>query len=314
MTRTVAVTGGTGFLGRAVVATLARAGWRVRMLVRRGPDPWPDTDSEVDLVFGDLADSDALRRLVRGVDAVVHLAGRIKARDRAEFMAVNRDGSARVTTAVAAEAPTARLIHVSSLAAREPHLSDYAASKRAGEEALRATCGNVPWLVIRPPAIYGPWDKETLTVFRLAGGPVAPLLHGPDARVCLVHVQDVAEAITALCADGPSRRVFELSDGRPHGYSWQTVLDEAARAVGGTPRLLRVPSALTYAIAAVVGLAGRFSGRASILSLGKARELLHPDWSSAPDHQPPIAIWSPRILLPEGFADTVQWYRNAQWL
>jgi len=314
MTRTVAVTGGTGFLGRAVVATLARAGWRVRMLVRRSPAHWPDGERETDLVFGDLADAGALRRLVRGVDAVVHLAGCIKARDRTEFMVVNRDGSVRLASAVAAEAPEARLVHVSSLAAREPHLSDYAASKRAGEDALRVACGDVSWVVVRPPAIYGPRDRETLPVFRMARGPVAPVLHGPDARVCLIHVQDVADAIAALCADGPSGRVFELSDERPDGYSWRAILDEAARAVGGAPRVVRVPPTLIRLAGAVAGLMGRLTGRATTLSGGKAREMLHPDWSSALDRQPSSAIWSPRVSLPEGFAETVRWYREARWL
>ncbi|KAA5604058.1 SDR family NAD(P)-dependent oxidoreductase [Roseospira marina] len=322
MTRTVAVTGGTGFLGRAVVATLVRDGWRVRVLVRRSAAPWSEpglgakheADHETELVFGDLADPAALRRLVRGADAVVHAAGAIAARDRAAFMAVNRDGSARLGAAVAAEAPAARLVHVSSLAAREPQLSDYAASKRAGEDALRAACGAASWVVVRPPAIYGPRDRATLPVFRVASGPLAPVLHGPEARVCLIHVQDVAEAIAALCADGPSGRVFELSDGRQEGYSWRAIVDEAARAVGGTPRIVRVPAALIRLVGAVAGAAGRLTGRAVLLSRGKVREMLHPDWSSAPEQQPPPSLWSPRVALPEGFAATVRWYREARWL
>ncbi|MBP2293388.1 NAD-dependent epimerase/dehydratase family protein [Azospirillum rugosum] len=315
MTRVVAVTGGTGFLGRAVVAALARTGWQVRLLVRRSADHWPCPDHEPELVFGDLLDADALRRLVRGVDAVVHLAGLIKARSRAEAMAVNRDGSARLAAIAAATAPTARLVHVSSLAAREPQLSDYAASKRAGEDAVRAARGDAPWVVVRPPAIYGPRDKETLAVFRWARSPVLPLFHGPESRVCLIHVEDAAEAIAALCAGGPTGCVFELSDGQRDGYSWRTILDEAVRAVGGgRPVIVPAPPLLVRLTGAVAGLAGRLAGRPSILTPGKVREMLHPDWSSAAERQPPPALWAPRIALPDGFADTVRWYRNARWL
>ncbi|CAO3433284.1 NAD-dependent epimerase/dehydratase family protein [Azospirillum doebereinerae] len=314
MTRVAAVTGGTGFLGRAVVAALVRKGWRVRLLVRRNAGHWPCPDHELELTFGDLADTETLHRLVCGADAVVHLAGLIKARARADFIAVNRDGAGRVAAAVAAAAPAARLVHVSSLAAREPDLSDYAASKRAGEDAVRAGCGGAPWVMVRPSAVYGPRDAETLAVFRGARGPVLPLLHGPDARVCLIHAEDAAMAVAALCADGPTGRVFELSDGRRDGYSWRAVLEEAARAVGGAPRIVRLPPPLVRLAGAVAGLAGRLTGRASMLTPGKLREMLHPDWSSAADRQPPPAIWTPRIPLPEGFAGTVRWYRDAGWL
>lgn len=314
MTRLAAVTGGTGFLGGAVVAALARRGWRVRLLVRRSPTHPRHPDHEPELVFGSLDDAEALRRLVRGADAVVHAAGLIKARSDAEFMAANRDGSGRVAAALAATAPGARLVHVSSLAAREPHLSPYAASKRAGEQAMAEACGGAPWVVVRPPAIYGPRDRETLTVFRTVRGPVVPLFHGPEARVCLIHVDDAAEAVAALCAGGPFGRTLELSDERREGYAWRTVLDEAARAVGAAPRIVRVPAPCLRLGGAVAGTAARLLGRAPMLTPGKAREMLHPDWSSAAERQPPPEVWSPHIPLRPGFAETVRWYREAHWL
>jgi len=314
VTRLAAVTGGTGFLGRAVVVALARRGWRVRLLARRNPAHPQRPDHEPEVVFGDLDDGEALRRLVRGADAVVHAAGLVKARSAAAFLAANRDGSGRLAAALAASAPAARLVHVSSLAAREPRLSPYAASKRAGEDAAILACGSTPWVVVRPPAIYGPGDRATLTVFRAAQGPLVPLFHGPEARACLIHVADAAEAIAALCAGGPSGRVLEISDERREGYPWRTILDEAVRAVGGAPRIVRVPAPAVRLGCAVAGAAAHLFGRAPMLSPGKAREMLHPDWSSAPDRQPPPEVWSPRIALRDGFAGTVRWYREARWL
>ena len=216
-----AVTGATGFLGRHVVAALAAAGWRTRLLVRQDPVHPLFRDLVPEIVPGDLGDGRALARLVRGADAVVHLAGLIKAVDRAAFMAVNEGGSARLARAVAAEAPSARLVVVSSLAAREPGLSDYAASKRAGEEAAVRECGPAPWVVARPSAVYGPWDRETLAVFRAACGPVVPVLGGREARLGLIHAADAARAVAALCRpDAPAGKVFELSDARTDGYGW----------------------------------------------------------------------------------------------
>ncbi|HUF56246.1 MAG TPA: NAD-dependent epimerase/dehydratase family protein, partial [Thermohalobaculum sp.] len=165
--RLAALTGGTGFLGRYIALALDRAGWRLRLLVRSEPVHPQTAHLEPEIVLGDLLDDRALRRLCRGADAVIHAAGLIRARDRAAFFAVNEGGSARLAAAAAEAAPGAPLIVVSSLAAREPGLSDYAASKRAGEEAvLRAAAG--PVTVLRPPVLYGPWDRETLALFRAA--------------------------------------------------------------------------------------------------------------------------------------------------
>ncbi len=163
--RLVAVTGATGFLGRRLVRVLAEQGWTVRILARRDiTDPaWRDLEPQ--LVIGDLANTAALATLCDGADCVVHLAGPIKARDRAAFDRANVEGARRV--AQAAKTAGARLILVSSLAAREPQLSDYAGSKRGGEDAAREIFGG-DLTIVRPPAIYGPGDVETLRLFKMA--------------------------------------------------------------------------------------------------------------------------------------------------
>jgi len=160
--RLAAVTGATGFVGPHLVAALARHGWTLRLLIRRWT-PLPSLPGvEADIVWGDLADEASLKRLVDGADAVVHAAGLIKARRPAEFDAVNRDGTARLS----ALAPDVPFLLLSSLAAREPQLSPYAASKRAAEEAIARRSG--AWLALRAPAVYGPGDRETLAYFKMA--------------------------------------------------------------------------------------------------------------------------------------------------
>lgn len=309
-----ALTGGTGFLGRHVVRALVGAGWRVRLLARRDPFHPQLADLSVEVVLGDLDDVGALDRLVDGADAVIHAAGAIKARNPAQFVRVNAEGSARLAARLAATAPRARFVLVSSLAARAPELSPYAATKRAGEAHATTAASGASWVVLRPAAIYGPWDRETLVLFRLARGPIVPLFQRAGARLCLIHAEDAAAAIAALAGDGPSGVILELADDRLEGYAYTDILAAAARALGSNPRPVRLPSWTLAAAGLVSGSFARLRGRATMLTPGKVKEMLYEDWSSDPDRQPPRALWAPRIGLDEGFAATAAWYRRAGWL
>jgi uncharacterized protein YbjT (DUF2867 family) len=291
-----AVTGATGFVGRHLVAALAQAGWRVRLLARSEPRiaHWDALCPEV--VAGSLADAAALARLVAGAQAVIHVAGLIKAARRRELFAVNAEAAATLARTAAAVAPQAHFIHVSTLAAREPQLSDYAASKRAGEDAVRATLG-ARATVLRPPAVYGPADRETLRFFQLARGRIVPLPGPAQARAALIHVQDLARLIAALAGSEPSGEVLAAADERPQGYAWRELLGEAARAVGNPDaKLVQMPRAVLRAIA-WSGDLGRLLGIATMLNSHKLREISHPDWSVAAAEEARPPGWTPRFGL-----------------
>ena len=261
-----------------------------------------------EVVVGDVGDDAALGRLCAGADVMVHAAGLVKARGRAEFDSVNVEGARRVALAAR---DTPHVVLVSSLTAREPGLSHYSASKRAGEEAMRVVLG--PRLTVaRPCAIYGPRDRELLPVFQAAASsPILPLL-GESARVAMIHVEDAATQVAALAA-APSQGVVQaLCDSRPEGYSWRELMGEAALACGRTPRLAPVPQLLIRAI----GITNDFTtllGAAPMLSSAKARELLHPDWAVAPEEQPQ-GLPPARHDLRGGFSATIAWYRSAGWV
>ncbi|MBX3484064.1 NAD(P)-dependent oxidoreductase [Phenylobacterium sp.] len=308
MDRLVAVTGATGFLGRQLVKVLSDDGWRVRVLARKDPiDPlWRDACPEV--VVGDLADLSALSRLAKGADVVIHAAGVVKGANRAAFDRVNVEGAHRVALAARDVAHT---VLVSSLTAREPSLSHYSASKRAGEEAMRTVLG--PRLsVVRPCAIYGPGDRELLPVFQAADAlPVLPVL-SETARVAMIHVEDAARRTAAVAAAPCEGRVTALCDDRPGGYAWRELMAQAARACGRTPRFVRAPGAIVRAI----GITNDFTallGGAPMLTSAKARELLHPDWAVSQAEQ--TQGFAPaRYDLAAGFSMTVAWYRSAAWM
>lgn len=305
--RVVAVTGATGFLGRHLVRALARDGWTPRVLVRRDPIHPLWRDIEVEVVAGDLKTPGALDRLCRGAEVVIHLAGLIKAATLDDFNAVNRDGAR--AAAVAAKAADARFILVSSLAAREPQLSNYAASKRAGEDAVLEVASEA--LIARPPAIYGPGDTETLALFELAAkSPLMPVL-SPDSRIAMIHVQDAAAKLADYCKT-PASGVVELSDVRLDGYTWAEIMRAAGAAMGRDPSLARLPDAWLLAAGALADAWSSVTKTPLVFGSGKARELIHADWtlSSAPKAEGVPSVFG----LIDGFQDTVDWYRAEGWL
>ena len=315
--RLVAVTGATGFVGPHLVRALARHGWTVRLLVRRW-SPLPDLAGvQAELVLGDLADERALGDLVDGAEAVVHAAGLIKARTAADFMAVNRDGTALLSRLT----PDARFLLLSSLAAREPDLSPYAASKRAGEEVLktRSGQGRGSWLAVRAPAVYGPGDRETLAYFKTVDRGLAPRPMVAGARLSLIHVADLAEAVVRALESDLAASVYEVDDGHPGGHTYDDMAQAAGLAltggaVGRQPRALAVPRPVLAAVGAVNGLRQSLGGPAQILTAGKVAEMFHPDWTIHDRRLAEATGFAAQHDLQRGFADTVLWYRQRHWL
>jgi nucleoside-diphosphate-sugar epimerase len=297
----IALTGATGFVGGNLARALHRAGWRVRALSRRGADRSRLADLPIHWVEGSLGDQAALETLLEGVSAVAHCAGAVRGARQADFDRVNVDGTARLARIAAGLSVPPRFIHLSSLAAREPRLSLYADSKQRGEEALRHSASGVAWTVLRPPALYGPGDRELFPVLSAMMHGVAPVVGGPEARFSLLHVDDLCEAILRLLQDrAGSEEVFALHDGHPRGYSWAEAAAIASGVRGGRVLRLRLPPALLRPIAAANARLGRLAGRPPMLTPGKLRELRHPDWVCDNAAFTQATGWSPSIDLEQG--------------
>ena len=305
MPATVALTGATGFIGATVARQLAAAGWRVRALVRPASLARRPPGLEAEWIAGDLADTDSLRRLTRGATAVVHCAGAVRGAVRADFDRVNVDGTARLVQAAAAEPAPPRFLLVSSLAARAPELSFYAASKRGGEAQLAALAGAMDWGIVRPAAVYGPGDREMLPLFQSMVRGLAPVIGAATNRVSLVHAEDLAAALLAWLERGRAHALYEVGDGRANGYSWQEIIDIAEGLRGRRILRLPVPVPLVRLVARLNLALARLTGRAPMLSPGKVRELTHPDWVADTTPLRGDTGWTPRIELAEGLRRTL---------
>jgi nucleoside-diphosphate-sugar epimerase len=300
---TIAVTGGTGFVGSHFLEEAVAAGHRVRALARR---PQPQR-SGVEWVEGSLGDGDALRRLVTGANAVVHIAGVINAPGAAEFERGSVEGTLAMLAAATAAGVT-RFVHVSSLAAREPKLSLYGASKARSEQLVERSGLN--WAIVRPPAVYGPGDKETLELFRMAK--LRLMLLPPRGRVSLIYVADLARLLLALAQkEEPSGVIYEADDGAEHGWSHKALAAEIGRAVGKSNLALSMPETLLRLGSRVDRLV---RGDRAKLSADRAAYFSHRDWAVKPERRPPPELWRPRIEAPAGRAETARWYESEGWL
>jgi nucleoside-diphosphate-sugar epimerase len=301
----VALTGATGFIGRRIATQLGEAGFRLRVLAR-DPARLNPTAAQAGIVQGSLSDDAALSKLMAGATAVVHCAGSVRGVTREQFYRVNVYGTA-ACAAAARRAGTGRFLSISSLAAREPQLSAYAASKRAGEDAVLDAAGDIPVTIVRPPAVYGPGDREMLPLFRLMARGFAPVFGSPKARFSLIFVDDIARAIEAwLQSERPAEGLFEIDDGKIDGYDWKEVCDAVTSITGRLVHQVRIPRALLSFPAGINSFLGRHTDYAPMLSLGKVRELRHPDWVCR-EGRSFVAGWTPCIQLPQGLAATPGW-------
>ncbi|SDD53893.1 NAD-dependent epimerase/dehydratase family protein [Kordiimonas lacus] len=303
--KTVALTGATGFLGGHAVDCYLEAGYKVKALTRRHQA----ARDGVTWVSGDLDDDTALKALCDGTDVLVHIAGLTKALNRDIFFDVNVGGTKRLME-IAAKAGVGHVVHVSSMAAREPMLSHYGASKRASELVLTARNWPFTWTIVRPPAIYGPGDKEILKLFKALKYRLLPAPGSRHNRFAMIHGRDMASALVAL-SDGKNKSaVLELDDGKSGGYT----LADVAEALGGKhdkpPFILPIPFPILGLIGFINGLIATIIRRPVMLTMSTARYLCHKDWTVRNARRPHLTNWAPQYDLKAGLKSTIDWYRK----
>ncbi len=301
---TLAVTGGTGFVGGHLIAAARAAGWRVRALTRG----WRPPEDGIDWVEGALDRPDGLARLCEGADALAHVAGLINAPDRAGFEAVNVGGTA-ATIDAARRAGVRRFVHISSLAAREPGLSDYGWSKAKAERVVAAS--GLDWTIVRPPALYGPGDRETFELFRMARrGLVA--LPPRGGRFSLLHVEDLCRLVLAILAEPDTLgATYEPDDGSENGWDHRHFARTLGRILGRRAATLAMPKVVMKGASRLDRLVRRERAK---LTPDRVRYFCHPDWVVTAEARPPASLWRPAIRTPTGLKATAEWYRQQGWL
>lgn len=307
MSRTIVITGATGFIGGALAKRLALSNWKIKALVRSESRHKRRQDIAVEWVTGDLEDIESLQRLVAGADVVVHCAGAVRGVSQSDFDRINVDGVMRLAQVAAQQNPQPRFLLISSLAAREPELSYYAASKLKGEKVLALHSGGMLWGVFRPSAVYGPGDREMLPLFQWMFRGVAPLIGSKEKRVSLLYVDDLVGAIVSwLQKGGHHQRTYELHDGQIGGYSWQEIIAVVERLRGKSICRVNIPVCFIKAMASINLFTAKVFGGSPILNPGKVRELTHSNWVADNNLLSDETGWVPQISLEQGLHKTLR--------
>jgi len=318
--RSVSVTGATGFLGWHIAAALRGAGWHVRAIVR--PSSRKPTPDGIERIEAHL-ESGALARAAAG-DVLVHAAGQTRG-PRTDPFTINTSGT--IAAIDAANAIGARLVHVSSQAAAGPSLpgratreddpphpiTAYGRSKLEGERLVQQRAA-VPWTVLRPAAVYGPRDRAFLSLFRLAARGRFPLAAPPGAAFTLVHVDDVVRAVL-MAAEGrrDSADRATIFIGHPTETTTEDVLRAIAAAVGRPYRPMRVPAFVLTMAAAAGELAWRV-GREPSIDAARLAELRAARFVCDVTRARDLLGFVAAVPLDVGMGQTYGWYREHRWL
>jgi dihydroflavonol-4-reductase len=322
--RVALVTGATGFIGSHLVETLVARGWRVRCLVRKSSVlRWIPVD-DVTLMNGNVEFAgDDLDRAVRGVSVVFHLAGLTSAATDGAYSAVNVEGTRNIVDSMQRAATDALLVFCSSLAAGGPSqskrpvnetdepspVSAYGRSKLAAERIVADS--GLEYLIVRPPAVYGPRDVDILAAFKLAAYGLAFRMAPAGQRLSLVHAADLARGM-AFAAETEGRGLYYMTDGMVH--TWESVIGNVARAVGKEPRILNVAPRIADAIARAERMRATLLGSKPLLTPDRVTELMQNDWTCDDTRARLDIDYESTISLPDGLKMTAEWYRIHGWL
>lgn len=315
------VTGASGFVGGHLVEALVASGYRVRCLVRPQSDRrWLDGVG-VGYAVGTVDDVAAMRHALDGVDVVFHLAALTTAPRESDYDRVNHGGVVRLVEAIAGR--PARIVFCSSLAAGGPAregrpltesdppapIGPYGESKARAEQVVLAA--GMRGVVVRPPAVYGPRERDILSAFRLAARGFAIRTGPRGQRLAMVHVADLVRGLIAAGQSATASGVYYVNG---DNHLWEEIVTAMGVAVGRPSRVIPLPAPVLRGAAHAARAWARLSRTKALLTPERARDLVQTAWICDDSRARRDLGYAPRITLADGMRSTAEWYRSAGWL
>lgn len=312
----------------------------MRCLVRPTSDLSNLPTDSLELTTGDLLDADSLAPAVAGVGTVYHLAGEIDASARQRLYRVNVEGTRKLAAACAASASPPVLVLVSTLEAGGPALdgrprderdpaapvTHYGRSKLQGEQAAAEFADRLPITIVRTPAVFGEYDRQTLNIFkafRIGGVGLHPLPGANRSKLSLIHARDLAGFLMLVAGSGER---LVLGGPEPDGVGLYCPAQGDPLTLGAAIRIVAeaigeqrvmvvdVPIAAAYLATALAELWGRVSGRSpGVMNLDKARAAAAGSWTCSGGKSLALGF-RPQRTLEQRLRQTAHWYQENGWL
>jgi len=324
----VLITGASGFIGSHLAELLLKKNYKVRCLLRKTSSTAWLKDLPVELVYGDLFDTEALHRAVEGVDYVYHSAGLTKARTEDEYFRGNTLGTKNILDAARQYSPgLRRFVLFSSQAAAGPSptkepinedvpahpITTYGRSKLAAEQECHAAGNAVRYTIVRPPVVYGPRDKDVFEFFHTVSRGIQPMAGLHQKFVSMIYVDDLVRG-TVMAAESEKtigQTYFISSKGV---YGWRELGEISRQALGRKVLRVRVPEPGIYAIAAVAELMAKFSSKPALINFEKARDMVQNFWTCDASKAKRDFGFEEEIGIEQGINATIAWYKSMGWL
>ena len=322
------VTGGTGFIGSHLVELLMDHGYTVRCLIRKTSDTKWLKGLNVEFTEGGLFDHNSLRAAVSGVDLIFHSAGVTKAKKKEEYFSGNADGTKNLLKAVRDANPQLkRFIHISSQTAVGPSqtktpitedviaqpITTYGESKWKAEKECHAMMEDLPITIVRPPAVFGPRDKDVFEYFNTMNKGLQASVGLHDKFVSLIHVTDLVRGfLLAGESEVATGKTYFIASSKV--YNWKEIGEVTRRVLNRKTISLRIPEFGVYALAAVAEFMALFSSSPALINFEKARDMVQDFWTCDSSKAEQDFEFKQQISLEEGIRSTIEWYRTHGWL
>jgi nucleoside-diphosphate-sugar epimerase len=322
------VTGANGFVGSHLVEALLNKGYEVFCLVRKTSNLSFLSGLETEYRYGDITEVESLRKALEGVDFVFHLAGLTRAKNKEDYFKANAQGTKNlIQTCLEINSHIKKFVYVSSQAAVGPckdfyplnedakcePITDYGRSKLQGEKEVLSFKEKFPVTIVRPPAVYGPRDKDILFFFQTVNKRIIPLFGFKESYISLIYVKDLTRGIILTAENQKSSgQIYFIADEKV--YSWTEAGKIIQKSLGIRAFKLRIPKFFLFTFASFSEMVSHLKGESALVNLQKANELSQRYWLCDISKAKNELGFSPEYDLEKGALETIKWYKENKWL
>jgi nucleoside-diphosphate-sugar epimerase len=281
----------------------------------------------VDLVRGNLSNSESILKCIEDVEYIIHIAGITKAKYQSEFFTGNVTTTNNLLLAASQLKHLKKFCFISSLTAVGPSstgmpvnettpchpITAYGKSKLDAERICKSYSEKVPIVIIRPPAVFGPRDTDTLEIFKWVNHGLKPVLGSSAKTLSLVYAPDLAKGIIRATFDERTTgETYNIAD--PTIFTFSFIIDYLATLIHKRTIQVHLPKGLVYSMAGITQFVSYLGKRPAVLNIEKARDLLQKHWVCDPRKIQEHIGFQTSTSIYDGVNKTFTWYKDKGWL